>query len=519
MIQIGLVILVFTILIFRSIAMKRLFGKQPRFSWISIYYLFISAMLIFALPIWSALFILGFPLLLLDRHVKAMRELRASNAGLTLASYRTKLAERQARRSTRMYWLRTNLSVFFSLLVVAEFGLALAGYQPGMIVYSSSFVPVDTLREYDGYEADEQGILHVNKEARNFNQNYIKRGELGSNLMLAARLNYVNHHYTPYSVGWDFLEAMNDSPPSNFHRFYKNLQEKKSHTSLDSAYLAYCNSPINADGFRSIAFENHQTKHKKVLLLGDSFTWGDGTDNMTSSFADELSYAGFAVYNSGIIGVGMHQYAAIAERYGPVVQPNVVVVNVFLGNDIVEHRIQLKPFAREYFNTNAGTLMAAPHGKYVYTAQEAYDRIMDQSTIPKKASAFNWLCSQTRISTLIWDVLKVANCLSHTQTAETKKYWKFVNSTKIGYQVNFDRLAEIKATCEKLNCRMIVSIIPEWDKLDISKAEISKQLAGFPYVMMHGLTAEDYASCGHFNDQGHRKYAKFLAKQIEGISK
>lgn len=517
MYQIGLFFLVIIFLVFRSVALKRILRVKSKISGKSVYYLVISGMFIYCLPSWAIVFIVGFPLHLLVRHRKAIKALEASNLPPTALHYKEKLTELHTHRSSRTRLIRANAGVFLTLLILVEFVLALVGYQPGVVVYNYGFTPVDELVAYKGYEADQLGILHIDSKARRFNQKYIEKGQIDLKLAFYMKLVYDSCDYTAYAVGRDFLELRQGSLNTHFSQFASTLRAKKSFTEIERAYIDYLDSPINEDGFRSIAFKNHPTTRKKVLLLGDSFTWGIGTENLSSSFADELSCKGFAVYNSGITGVGMAQYAGIAETYAPIIQPDVVVVNVFLGNDIVEHRIDLKPNVPEYFRTNAGTLLTAPHGKYVYTAKDAYDRIIDQSLIPKQLSWVNWLSSQTRITTLIWESMKNMGLIRKPASKSAEEYWKFVNETKVGYQINYDRLAQIKATCDRIGCQMIVSIIPEDSDIQVSAAEVKKRLAGYPYVMISGLTAADYGNGHHFNDQGNRKYANFLAKRLNSI--
>jgi hypothetical protein len=208
----------------------------------------------------------------------------------------------------------------------------------------------------------------------------------------------------------------------------------------------------------------------------------------------------------------------VARKYLPQTDPDVVVVNLFLGNDIAEHQIDLKPFQRQYFNTNAGTLMAAPHGKYVKNATNAYDRIMDQSMIPEDLSWMNFLSSQTRISTLLWRVCNKMGIIGNVAHRRVEKYWDFVNETNIGYSVNGDILREIQELCEANECKLIVSVIPEKENLDIDASEIDEKVDGYPYVLISGLSKDDYAADGHFNESGNRKYAEFLKSNIQKLT-
>ncbi len=499
----------------RYYAQKHL-GVQYTFTWKSGYYFVIGLMLILSLPKFSVLFIVLFPLFLLTRHIRVIRTIKASTYNVNIASeYKQQLKTYLALRSKRMMFFQNNGHVLFILLVVTEFGLTLASFVPGVISYDDHFSVVDELLVFEGYSADERGIMHLDNKARNYARKYIKENNLGNNLLFQAKLNFEHKHYTPYRVGRDFLEIAQGEVQTNFHFFLKKLKAEISLSLGEKAILNYMSSPINSDGFRSIEFEYILSNKRKVFLLGDSFTWGSGVENLSSSFADELTSQGFLVYNSGIVGTNLPQYVEIVRKYILTVKPDVVVLNLFLGNDIVEHRIDLKPFHPQYYNTNAGTLMCAPHGMYANSAEDAYARIIDQTTIPKKMSWLNYLSSQTRISTLLWSAFAEMGIIGNVASKESVDYWDFVNQSKVGYKVNAEDLEDIERICKKNQCELIVSIISERDNLDLSDLIVDKMVGNFPYVRIANLTKEDYAPDHHLNESGNRKYARFLQLQIE----
>lgn len=429
------------------------------------------------------------------------------NQGL---EYEQQLNEYLASRSQRLVFFQNNGRVLFTFLVIAEFSLALAGFVPGMTSYDQHFSAVDELVEFEGYSADNQGIMYVDSGARIYARNYIKKGNIGSKLLFQATLNYEKRHYTPYRVGRDFLEFAQGGVQTEFSTFVKGLRLKGDLSPYEKAILEYVKSPINSDGFRSVEFEDIPSKKQKIFLLGDSFTWGSGVENLSSSFADDLTSRGFLVYNSGIVGVNLPQYYEVARKYISTVKPDIVVLNLFLGNDIAEHRIELKPFYPQYYNTNAGTLMSAPHGKYAKNAEDAYARMIDRTMIPKDMSWVNYASSQTRISTLLWRAFAKMGIIGNVGSKESEDYWNFVNQSKVGYTVNAEILEDIKRICEKNQCKLIVSIIPERDNLGVSKSLVDKMVGNFPWVRITNLTKEDYALDHHFNESGNRKYAEFL---------
>ncbi|MCI0470059.1 MAG: hypothetical protein L0Y73_00200, partial [Candidatus Aminicenantes bacterium] len=56
---------------------------------------------------------------------------------------------------------------------------------------------------------------------------------------------------------------------------------------------------INSHGFRGNEFAPVDTPQTKILLVGDSFTWGTAAVPLTQSFADLVQASGYHVYNAG----------------------------------------------------------------------------------------------------------------------------------------------------------------------------------------------------------------------------
>ena len=130
---------------------------------------------------------------------------------------------------------------------------------------------------------------------------------------------------------------------------------------------------INSAGFRSIEFEYLETDKKKVLFLGDSFTWGVSAQPVTNCFADLTAAQGFVVYNTGIPGTDPNQYAYLAEKYIPVLKPDYTAVMFFMGNDFVSPRPML-PHKNLHHITDAGWMYAFDdEGGYMESPVQAYE--------------------------------------------------------------------------------------------------------------------------------------------------
>lgn len=98
----------------------------------------------------------------------------------------------------------------------------------------------------------------------------------------------------------------------------------------------------NAQGLRDGEIGLREPGVPRVLVVGDSFVWGTGV-GQSQAFPQvletELGADGrrHEVLNGGVGGFGLDQYALWLERLLPTFRPDLVLVAVFLGNDMVRY--------------------------------------------------------------------------------------------------------------------------------------------------------------------------------------
>jgi lysophospholipase L1-like esterase len=396
------------------------------------------------------------------------------------------------------------LSVLIITLLIAEVVLRMLNFQPGRHTYTRYFSTVDSLYSLNGFETDSIGILKISSEAKNEIEQTIKLRK--NDIILKPKI------YEVYTIAADNIDVINGSIDNEISRYYKLLQSKDTSEldEFENAVIDYIHSPINDDGFRSICFKKYSSEKPKILLLGDSFTWGHSTTNKTSSFADILLSQGYVVYNTGISATDVAQYLAIARKYIPILKPDIVIVNFYLGNDITYYERKIIPYASVFFPTNAGYLMSCPHAKYFESPKATYDFYLRQWEIPKDENIFNHIMAQTVITTLAMKPLyrlKLAQygdsvVADYYTQAEKRKYAKPYCNVEIN---------EIKTIAEQNGSRFILSSIPEVYTFTFNtKKDFPDLFEGLDFVEMP-VTRNDYKlDDGHFNDDGHKKYAAFL---------
>jgi len=291
----------------------------------------------------------------------------------------------------------------------------------------------------------------------------------------------------------------------------------------DSILNSYLENPINAAGFRSIPFKPYSdSKKTKVLLIGDSFVWGFSANPIFNSYADLLLTKDYLVYSAGISGTDPAQYAAIAAKYIPILNPDIVVVNFYVGNDFMAFKRKVsKETPHEYF-TASGFLDSYPAGVYL-SFEEALVFYNSISKIPQN-NLVNIFCSKTRIGTLVlWKTFFALEIVKHPDltayyTTRDKPLLEKAEITK----VYIDQISEL---CKKYSVPSVFAVVPEEPFTLSNKAYIKNKgknkraldvvFRDIPYDFPTSLCSNNYAPGGHFNNVGNRVYAEFLDDLIK----
>lgn len=258
---------------------------------------------------------------------------------------------------------------------------------------------------------------------------------------------------------------------------------------------------INQLGFRTneLDYILNKPKSKRLLLIGDSFTWGLTATPITKCFADLLDSTDFAVFNSGIPTVGPNQYLKIAEQLIPVLEPELVAVFFYIKNDLFPKRIPLKPYQVAYYKTNAGIFSAYVNGDYIESPNEAYQyykNIFYKSFSSKKVLSpiVNWLLKNSVVCYKFYNLYRNLKYTTPDQVGTAYLYY----------------LNEIKAISDQYGSKFKLFIIP-----DNGKHIDTTLFPGLSPMIPKNLEDNDYESDGHFNNKGHRKFFKYVFSQIQ----
>jgi hypothetical protein len=282
-----------------------------------------------------------------------------------------------------------------------------------------------------------------------------------------------------------------------YNRFYTDSEGIFKAVPEHSSYTK--NKSINRDGFRGNPFEYVDTPRAKILLIGDSFTWGSTARPLTNCFADLLQQAGYYVYNGGMPGVDPQQYALMAKKYTSLLKPDVVAVCLYLGNDIRSQPLVMQPNKNLYYLTNFGNLRGYDdNGIFFKDAQEAF-RYLKNKKCGRCTDPWSYFLFKTVVGKGVYDIL------NHRRNVKYDPSRQWVTNA----------LAEIRETCRATGSRLMIFIIPFPNRNTQKNKTIEKSLElfkQFQYYYPGDFQNIDYRpppDC-HFNNSGHRKYADFI---------
>jgi len=264
---------------------------------------------------------------------------------------------------------------------------------------------------------------------------------------------------------------------------------------------------INSNGFRGNEFKHVESDNTRLLLIGDSFTWGLTAVPISHSFADLIQSAGYYIYNAGIPGTDPLQYAKVAAKYISLIKPDIVAVCLFLGNDFRPCPHPVIPNRNLYYLTNLGWIRGYDDGReYFKNAVEAFE-YLNKKKCGRCDNIIDYLMYKTVVGGVLYNGLHKASHLKSSKNPD----WVI------------DSLNEIKKISEINKSEFLIFLIPI---LLRNKGNCSCHLRKglrFPidlkYYCPGNFTSSDYCSPpdGHFNNMGHRKFADFMIGVLKAM--
>jgi hypothetical protein len=413
--------------------------------------------------------------------------------------------------------------IIFPILIL-EILLRVIGVRPSVFRDYNGFTSEENLILYKNYENDNEGIYKFSslvvdslQKDKLMDKSWFKKPKyLYDFLTKKNTLNITTDAL--YQVLSDFSNIEN----SDFANYSQKIFQKTSFDVNDSLIIEYSKQPFNEEGFRSISFRKTNSKRVKVLLLGDSFTFGLSANPIHNSFADYLLSKGYLVYNTGIAGVDPAQYYAITKKYLSILKPDIVILNFCTNNDLMLFDRNLNKHEPHEHLTNAGFFYSNPEGKYL-DYKEAYRYYLKFITIPQQNNIFKeFFFNKTAIGTKIWALLFNQSLVNIHEYDKYLEAQDVAQSNKI--EITKKYLSKTQQICEENNIPILFCLIPDVSKYFINEEgnlllkdnDILTLFKEIDYQYPNNFTIDDFVGNGnnHFNNNGSKKYGVFLEKQI-----
>lgn len=262
----------------------------------------------------------------------------------------------------------------------------------------------------------------------------------------------------------------------------------------------------NSLGFRDD--ELRADPDRRILLLGDSVSWGDGVARekcypylLEKQLTARNVGRSFEVVNTGVPGYSTFQELAVFERLGPRLQPNLVVLQ-FCLNDVVERYKTVAQFGGDGMFLGIDTRT---------TVKGAYGWLLRHS---RSFALFGGLAQKLARDSEAYDVRKLAE---ESLRPELETAW----------QRTLAEIDGIRQLAERLETPLVLVIVPYAFQLDDPQGLDQPQRRLRAYATEHHVTLVDllpqfaaerqrglFKDENHFSFSGHELAAQVLADAL-----
>ena len=246
----------------------------------------------------------------------------------------------------------------------------------------------------------------------------------------------------------------------------------------------------------------------RILILGDSFTWGMSAD-LGKSYVEtiEANFPEGIVWNAGIPGAATREALSVFQTYAPALQPQIAILG-FYKNDFQENVIPVERWiwrrggaALGRYQLDSGGMDLSPQSPWQHT-----------NYFMPPANEIQRLIGVTRLGSL---ALKTANIIFGRGCADR------------GCQLDATReyLRDLRDAAAAQDTALLVLLIPHWEDLTVASwhdqaaAQLMEEL-NLPYLDPRPiLDLSDYVASpdNHWNSAGHQKVGALLNTCIETL--
>ncbi|MCK5844337.1 MAG: SGNH/GDSL hydrolase family protein [Victivallales bacterium] len=265
------------------------------------------------------------------------------------------------------------------------------------------------------------------------------------------------------------------------------------------------NRATNSLGFRDAPYK--ADADVKILLLGDSISWGDrmwNTKAIYPQFCERLlskeTGREFEIVNTGTPGYCGYQEALLLKELMPKIKPDMVVLQ-FCLNDVVDRYRTMAAFGGDDVFLGVDTREACRG----FTSLSRYSRIIETIVRFKQRQGRNY------------EEFQVKNLMKEPLSPELEEAWA----------TTFKDISDIKASCDNAGIPMLLLISPFAFQLGDPErlGQPQKRLKAF--AEKNGIDCLDllplfaahqneklFADANHFAGRGHELAAAALKKML-----
>lgn len=277
----------------------------------------------------------------------------------------------------------------------------------------------------------------------------------------------------------------------------------------------------NEVGLRGISPRPLKANTFRILVLGDSQTWGFGVkDNETFSVHLEkllsAHYGNFdiQVLNGGIPGYGTADQLAFLQSRGAALKPDLVIIQFLSVNDLQENRTP----ARMWADLTDGFL----------SAQDVFKNGSKEAAPVLGVRAQHWLKENVYLARLTLDLVGYIGARTGA-LSKIDELWG-EDFTQADAQLGQELLIEMTSTASKLGAGILLlyttgqaQVIQDTYNLPHTAAVVANaaQYTGTPWIDLAEQMQQRadryalyYRQNGHWTPAGHQVVARILANEI-----
>lgn len=293
----------------------------------------------------------------------------------------------------------------------------------------------------------------------------------------------------------------------------------------------YPDQHFNEQGyFGNVNFDKHSVDSlrnlgkKIVFLVGDSFTSGCCADTYAQTYANLLNESDeYEVLNFGVAGTDPLQYLLVVEKFAPILKPDLILVAVFTGNDVMVYDRKPHPFVPAVFPIKNGPWLNS-EAPYYLTERDTYFSSFEEATDfyftyfslwSDEASFFQKSIRHSVIFSKLYFKYKIAKKNREMELAGL--LYKTLEEPPFTYQ----NLKKIEGFGIENGIPTGFVLIPTameaQNKVDL-KSEYGFLFQEIEWETRSDLTLKDYDGAGegnHFNNEGHIKFAELLTNIVQ----